>query len=101
MYLFESSTAAAHKGKVYKNTMIRYKNKLYLASATGALYKGGWRQYNNGWYYLRNYTPLTNQFRKKKGVLPVWAWMSTGMPRPLSTTVMVSPSLMVTEISVQ
>ena len=68
MYLFESSTAAAHKGKVYKNTMIRYKKKLYLASATGALYKGGWRQYNNGWYYLRNYTPLTNQFRKKNGV---------------------------------
>ena len=33
--------------------------------------------------------------------LPVWGWMSTGMPRPLSVTVMVLPGLMVTVMSVQ
>lgn len=67
-YLFESSSSTAHRGKVYKSTMIRYKKKWYLASSTGSLYKDGWKKYSGNYYYLKNYVIQTNQFMKKNGV---------------------------------
>lgn len=67
-YLYEVSTESVHKGKLYKNTMILYKNRRYLASSTGALYKDGWRKYSGNWYCLKNYVIQTKQFMKKNGV---------------------------------
>lgn len=67
-YLFEVSTATVRKGKVYKGTMVRYKKKWYLASASGELYKNGWKRFNKNYYYLKNYVVQTNQFMSKKGV---------------------------------
>lgn len=67
-YLFEVSTASEHKGKVYKNTMVRYKKKWYIASSSGSLYKNAWVKYQNNWYYTKNYVVQTNQFAKKDGV---------------------------------
>ena len=67
-YLFEVSTSTQRKGKVYKNTMVRYKKKWYIASSTGSLYKNGWKKYNKNWYYINNYVVQTNQFMSKNGV---------------------------------
>ena len=67
-YLFEVSTSTQRKGKVYKNTMVRYKKKWYIASSTGSLYKSGWRKYNKNWYYINDYVVQTNQFMSKNGV---------------------------------
>ena len=67
-YLFEVSTSTQRKGKVYKNTMVRYKKKWYIASSTGSLYKSGWKKYNKNWYYISNYVVQTNQFMSKNGV---------------------------------
>ena len=68
MYLFEVSNAQVHKGTMYKNTMVRYKNNWYIASSTGGLYTDRWKKYNGSWYYLKNYKVQTNQFMKKNGV---------------------------------
>ena len=68
MYLFEVSNAQVHKGTMYKNTMVRYKNNWYIASSTGGLYTNRWKKYNGSWYYLKNYKVQTNQFMKKNGV---------------------------------
>ena len=67
-YIFESSTSAEHKGKVYKSTMVRYKKKWYIASSKGSLYKSGWRKYSGNYYYLKDCVVQTNQFMKKNGV---------------------------------
>ena len=67
-YIFESSTSAEHKGKVYKSTMVRYKKKWYIASSKGSLYKSGWRKYSGNYYYLKECVVQTNQFMKKNGV---------------------------------
>ena len=67
-YLFEVSSAAEHKGKVYKNTMVRYKKKWYIASSTGSLYKNGWKKFNNKYYYLKDYAVQTNLFVARNGV---------------------------------
>lgn len=68
MYLFEVSNAQVHKGTMYKNTIVRYKNNWYIASSTGGLYTDRWKKYNGSWYYLKNYKVQTNQFMKKNGV---------------------------------
>lgn len=68
MYLFEVSNAQVHRGTMYKNTMVRYKNNWYIASSTGGLYTDRWKKYNGSWYYLKNYKVQTNQFMKKNGV---------------------------------
>ena len=68
MYLFEVSNAQVHKGTMYKNTMVRYRNNWYIASSTGGLYTDRWKKYNGSWYYLKNYKVQTNQFMKKNGV---------------------------------
>ena len=49
MYLFEVSNAQVHKGTMYKNTMVRYKNNWYIASSTGGLYTDRWKKYNGSW----------------------------------------------------
>lgn len=67
-YIFESSTSAEHKGKIYKSTMVRYKKKWYIASSKGSLYKSGWRKYSGNYYYLKECVVQTNQFMKKNGV---------------------------------
>lgn len=67
-YLFEVSSAAEHKGKVYKNTMVRYKKKWYIASSTGSLYKNGWKKFNKKYYYLKDYVVQTNLFAARNGV---------------------------------
>ena len=67
-YLFESSSSTQRKGKVYKNTMVRYKKKWYIASSTGSLYKNGWVKYSGNYYYVKDYVVQTNQFIKKNGV---------------------------------
>ena len=67
-YIFESSTSAEHKGKVYKSTMVRYKKKWYIASSTGSLYKNGWKKFNKKYYYLKDYVVQTNLFAARNGV---------------------------------
>ena len=67
-YIYEVSTESVRKGKLYKNTMVRYKKKWYLASSSGALYKTTWVQRNGNWYYFKNYVMQTSQFAKKNGV---------------------------------
>ncbi len=67
-YLFEVSSSTVHKGKVYKGTLVYYKNKWYMASSSGALYQNGWRKHNKAWYYLKDYRIQTNCFMKKNGV---------------------------------
>lgn len=67
-YIYEVSTESVRKGTLYKSTMVRYKNKWYLASSSGSLYESGWRKYNGNYYYLKNYVIQTNQFMKKDGV---------------------------------
>ena len=60
-YIFESSTSAEHKGKVYKSTMVRYKRNGNIASSKGSLYKSGWRKYSGNYYYLKDCVVQTNQ----------------------------------------
>lgn len=67
-YLFEVSSSTQHKGKVYKSTLVRYKNNWYLASYKGTLYKSNWKKFNGNYYYLKDYVIQTNQFMKKNGV---------------------------------
>lgn len=67
-YIFETSTSSERKGKMYKNTMVRYKKKWYFASKSGPLIKSGWKNYNGNWYYIKNYEVLTNSFIKRNGV---------------------------------
>lgn len=67
-YMYEVSTESVRRGKMYKNTMVRYKKKWYRASSSGALTKEGWRRYKGTWYYFKNYVAQTSQFMKKDGV---------------------------------
>lgn len=67
-YLFEASDANTHRGKMFKNTLVYYKNRWYYASANGVLRKSGWQSYKNNWYFFDNYRAVTKKFVKKNGV---------------------------------
>lgn len=67
-YFFQGSTTKTPKGKMYKNTWIRYKNKWYYASSNGTLYKSGWKKIKGGYYYFnKDYTVKTNAAVTRNG----------------------------------
>ena len=66
--MYQVSTESVRTGKMYKNTLVRYKKKWYRASSSGALTKEGWRRYKGTWYYFKDYVAQTSQFMKKDGV---------------------------------
>ena len=43
-YFFATSDANAHRGWMYKSTLIRYQNKWYYAGGNGVLKKSGWQK---------------------------------------------------------
>ena len=67
-YFFATSDANAHRGWMYKSTLIRYQNKWYYASGNGVLKKSGWQKVGKYWYYLQNYTVVTNKSMKRGSV---------------------------------
>ena len=60
-YFFERSSSKKYRGKMYKGTWIKYKNKYYLATRGGKLIVSGWRTYRGEKYYFKNCVALTNQ----------------------------------------
>nr|WP_279223464.1 L,D-transpeptidase [Ruminococcus sp. AF46-10NS] len=50
---------------MYKNTLIRYKNKWYYADRKGVLKKSGWQKVGKYWYYLKDYKVVTNKSIKR------------------------------------
>lgn len=60
-YFFERSSSKKYRGKMYKGTWIKYKNKYYLASSKGKLIVSGWRTYRGEKYYFQNCVALTNR----------------------------------------
>ena len=67
-YFFATSDANAHRGWMYKSTLIRYQNKWYYAGGNGVLKKSGWQKVGKYWYYLQNYTVVTNKSMKRGSV---------------------------------
>ena len=67
-YFFATSNANAHRGWMYKSTLIRYQNKWYYAGGNGVLKKSGWQKVGKYWYYLQNYTVVTNKSMKRGSV---------------------------------
>ena len=67
-YFFATSDANAHRGWMYKGTLIRYQNKWYYAGGNGVLKKSGWQKVGKYWYYLQNYTVVTNKSMKRGSV---------------------------------
>ena len=67
-YLFEPSDATTHRGKMYKNTLVYYKNRWFYATSDGSLKKSGWVKIDGNWYCFEDYKAVTNKFRKKNGV---------------------------------
>ena len=64
-YFFATSNSTTHRGWMYKNTLIRYKNNWYYADSKGVLKKSGWQKVGKYWYYLKDYKVLTNQAIKR------------------------------------
>lgn len=64
-YFFEISDEKTHRGKAFKNTMIKYNNKWYYAEPDGQLARDEWKKINGNWYYFQKFTTLTNAFRWK------------------------------------
>ena len=60
-YFFATSNSNSHRGWLYKNTLIRYKNNWYYANKAGILRKNGWQKVGKYWYYLSNYKVVTNK----------------------------------------
>ena len=67
-YFFATSDANAHRGWMYKSTLIRYQNQWYYAGGNGVLKKSGWQKVGKYWYYLQNYTVVTNKSMKRGSV---------------------------------
>lgn len=67
-YMFQTSSSSVRRGKMYRNAIVRYKNQRYMASPSGVLVKNGWVQFEDNWYYLKNYKIVTKCFIKKNGV---------------------------------
>ena len=67
-YFFATSDANAHRGWMYKSTLIRYQNQWYYAGGNGVLKKSGWQKVGKYWYYLQNYTVVTNKSMKHGSV---------------------------------
>ena len=67
-YFFATSDANTHRGWMYKGTMIRYQNQWYYAGSNGVLKKSGWQKVGKYWYYLQNYTVVTNKSIKHGSV---------------------------------
>lgn len=67
-YLFEPSDSTAHRGKMYKNTLVHYKNRWFYATSNGTLKKSGWARVDGNWYYFEDYKAVTKKFMKKNGV---------------------------------
>lgn len=60
-YFFERSSSKKYRGKMYKGTWVKYRNKYYLATSKGKLIVSGWRTYRGEKYYFKNCVALTNQ----------------------------------------
>lgn len=71
-YFFEISDSNTHRGKVFKNTMIKYNNKWYYAESDGQLSNNEWRKINGKWYYFKNFVSQTNIFVWKDGT---YGWL--------------------------
>lgn len=67
-YFFATSDANAHRGWMYKSTLVRYQNQWYYAGGNGVLKKSGWQKVGKYWYYLQNYTVVTNKSMKRGSV---------------------------------
>lgn len=67
-YLFAASDEKTHRGKMYKNTLIHYKNRWFYADAKGVLKESGWQKVDKDYYYFNNYKAVTKKFMKKDGV---------------------------------
>ena len=67
-YFFATSNSSTHRGWMYKNTLIRYQNRWYYAASNGVLKKSGWKKVGKYWYYLQNYTVVTNKNIKRGSV---------------------------------
>lgn len=64
-YFFEISNEKTHRGKVFRNTMIKYQNKWYYAESDGQLSNNEWKKINGSWYYFEKFVSVTNSFRWK------------------------------------
>ena len=64
-YFFATSDSKTHRGWMYKNTLIRYKNNWYYADSKGVLKKSGWQKVGKYWYYLKDYKVVTNKSIKR------------------------------------
>ncbi len=53
-YFFERSSSKKYRGKMYKGTWVKYRNKYYLATSKGKLIVSGWRTYRGEKYYERS-----------------------------------------------
>lgn len=71
-YFFEISDSNTHRGKAFKNTMIKYNNKWYYAESDGQLSNNEWRKINGKWYYFKNFVSQTNIFVWKDGT---YGWL--------------------------
>lgn len=71
-YFFEISDENTHRGKVFKNTMIKYNDKWYYAEADGQLANNEWKKINGSWYYFEKFVSQTNTFRWKNGT---YGWL--------------------------
>lgn len=67
-YLFAVSDEKTHRGKMYKSTLVRYRNRWYYADADGVLKKSGWKKISGNYYYFDDYKAVTKKFIKKNGV---------------------------------
>ena len=67
-YFFATSNSKTHRGWMYKNTLIRYKNKWYYADSKGVLKKSGWQKVGKYWYYLKDYKVVINKSIKRGNV---------------------------------
>lgn len=67
-YFFATSDANTHRGWMYKSTLVRYQNQWYYAGGNGVLKKSGWQKVGKYWYYLQNYTVVTNKSMKRGSV---------------------------------
>lgn len=67
-YLFAVSDEKTHRGKMYKSTLVRYRNRWYYAEANGVLKESGWKKINGNYYYFDDCKAVTKKFIKKNGV---------------------------------
>lgn len=60
-YFFERSSTKKYRGKMYKKTWVKYKNKYYYARPNGSLIENGWRRIGGQYYLFKNCVVQTNK----------------------------------------